>query len=313
MIFRWIIALVALSTAASANDLKIVTHTSTGGFTIHARVFAQHLQKYTTGQTVSIKIVPGAAGIAAANYLYNVAPKDGSEIGTINTKVLTQGLIKNDEVKYDLSKFGWLGSVVDGRKEPFVLWSKAGSGPLIAGSEGGFATNHIKLVNSILRWDMREVVGYAESGQVKMAFEKGEINLVAYNLIGIRTTSPAWLKDSSILPMVQYGAGINRHPNLPSVVTVTELSSSEEDRELIAAFERVLVLGRAFSAPPSVPEEKLSQLRSLFDRTVSSPEYQADAAKIGVIPSPLSWNETQEIVKSMTSTGPKILRRISEY
>ena len=313
MILRGIIALVALATAASANDLKIVTHTSTGGFTIHARVFAQHLQKYTPGQTVSIKIVPGAAGIAAANYLYNVAPKDGSEIGTINTKVLTQGLIKNDEVKYDLSKFGWLGSSIDGRKEPFVLWAKAGPDQLIAGSEGGFAINHIKLVNSVLRWNMREVVGYAESGQVRMAFEKGEINLVAYNLTGIRTTAPAWLKDSSVLPMVQYGAGMKRHPDLPVVATVMELSASNEDKNLIAAFERVLVLGRAFAAPPNLPEDKLAHLRVLFERVVSDPEYQSDAAKIGVIVSPVSWREAEEIVKDISMTPPDTVSRLKQF
>jgi hypothetical protein len=313
MILRGIIALVALATAASANDLKIVTHTSTGGFTIHARVFAQHLQKYTPGQNVSIKIVPGAAGIATANYLYNVAPKDGSEIGTINTKVLTQGLIKNDEVKYDLAKFGWLGSSVDGRKEPFVLWAKTGPDQLIAGSEGGFAINHIKLVNSILRWDMREVVGYAESGQVRMAFEKGEINLVAYNLTGIRTTAPAWLKDSSVLPMVQYGAGLARHPDLSFVPTVMELSSSDDDKNLITAFERLLILGRAFAAPPGLSDDKLLQLRNLFDHVINDPEYRSNAAKIGVIVSPVSWKEAEEIVMSMKAIKPETISKMTSF
>lgn len=313
MILRGIIALVALATAANANDLKIVTHTSTGGFTIHARVFAQHLQKYTPGQNVSIKIVPGAAGIAAANYLYNVAPKDGSEIGTINTKVLTQGLIKNDEVKYDLPKFGWLGSSVDGRREPFVLWAKAGPEGLIAGSEGGFAINHIKLINSVLRWNMREVVGYAESGQVRMAFEKGEINLVAYNLTGIRTTAPAWLKDTNIMPMVQYGYGLARHPDLSNVPTVMEFAKTDEDRRLIDAFERMLILGRAFAAPPNVPKEKLAGLRTAFDLVFNDKDYQRDAEKIGVIISPVYWKESQEIVMSMKAIQADTISKMTSF
>jgi hypothetical protein len=313
MLFRLIIALASLATAASANDLKIVTHTSTGGFTIHARVFAQHLQKYAPSQTVSIKIIPGAAGVAAANYLYNVAPKDGSEFGTINTKVLMQSLVKNDEVKYQLSKFGWLGSSVDGRKEPFVLWSKAGSGQLISGSEGGFAINHIKLVNSILRWDMREVVGYAESGQVRMAFESGEINLVAYNLTGIRTTAPAWLSDNSVLPLVQYGAGVDRHHELPFVPTVSDFAVSDEDKTLISAFERILVLGRAFAVPPGVPDDKLAQLRGLFEQVISDPEYQSDAAKIGVIVSPVSWLEAEKIVKDISEIPQETVSRLGQF
>ena len=313
MILRGVIALVALATTASANDLKIVTHTSTGGFTIHARVFAQHLQKYMPSQTVSVKIVPGAAGIAAANYLYNVAPKDGSEIGTINTKVLTQGLIQNDEIKYDLSKFSWLGSAIDGRKEPFVLWSKLNSEGLIAGSEGGFAINHIKLVNSVLRLDMREVIGYAESGQVRIAFERGEINLVAYNLTGIRTTAPAWLKTRTILPLVQYGSGLIRHPDLLSVPTVMEFAKTDEDRHLINAFEQMLILGRAFAAPPNLPVKKLHALREVFDLVLNDREYQKDAEKIGVIVSPVSWKEAEDIVVSMKAIMPETIKRITSF
>jgi tripartite-type tricarboxylate transporter receptor subunit TctC len=92
-----------------------------------------------------------------------------------------------------------------------------------------------------------------------------------------------------------------------------ELAPTEEDRKLVEAFERMLILVRPFAAPPGIPEAKLAQLRIMFERTVTDPEYQADAVKIGVVPSPLSWNETQEIVRSMVSTDPKIVRRINEF
>jgi hypothetical protein len=301
-----------LVTSAAADELKIIVHTVSGGHMIHARVFAQHLQKYS-GQPVTIKAVPGAAGVTAANYLYNVAPKDGTEIGTIDSRVPVQFLAKGESVKYDISKFGWLGSAVDGRREPFVFWAKTGSDPLVAGTEGGSSINHIRLINSVLRWDMKEVVGYTDGTQTKLAFERGEINLVAYNLTGVRTTNPGWLTDTKILPMIQYGNGRARHKSLPFTTTAMELAATEEDQKLVEAFERLLILSRPFAAPPGVPELRLAHLRTLFERTVTDPEYQVDAAKIGVVPSPLSWNETQEIVKSMVSTDPKIIRRISEY
>ena len=267
---------------------------------IHARVFAQHLQKYTD-QNVVIKVVPGAVGITAANYLYNVSPKDGSEIGTIDSRVFIQGVIKSDTVQYDLKKFGWLGSAVDNRNDPFVVWSKAKTERLIAGSESGFAVNHIKIVNKVLKWDVREVIGYADSNQVRMAFEKDEINLVAYGLTGIRTTVPGWLKDSSIIPKVQYGAGTKRHRDLSQVPTLMELATSEEDRDMINMYEQFLILGRTFSAPPGLPEDKLNYLRGLFDTVMQDPEYRADAAKIGVEVSPVSWIETVKIVNEISS------------
>lgn len=298
--------------SAFAEDLKIIVHTTSGGVMIHARVFAKHMSKYTS-ENIVIRTMPGAVGVTAANHLYNAAPKDGSEIGTIDSKVFIYGVTKPETVKFDLAKFNWLGSAVDNRQEPFVLWAKAGSDRFIAGSESGFPINHISLVNSILRWDIQEVSGYPDSAQTKLAFEKGEINLVAYSLTGIRTTNPDWLINPSVLPLVQYGAGMKRHRNLPFVPTVTELSPSDEDKRLIASFERLFVLGRAFAAPPSIPEHRLIQLRVLFERTVTDPEYREEAAKIGVIVNPVSWREAEEIVKDISRTPPDTVSRLRQF
>lgn len=311
-ILRSAVIWLGLTAGAVAEELKVVVHTVSGGHMIHARVFAQHLQKQS-GHPVTIKTVPGAAGVTAANYLYNVSPKDGTEIGTIDSRVPIQFLAKNEGVKYDITKFGWLGSAVDGRHEPFVLWTKAGVGPLVAGTESASSINHIRLINSVLRWDMKEVVGYADSLQAKLAFERGEINLVAYNLTGIRTTNPSWLTDKEIVPLVQYGAGRTRHMSLLSTPTAMELAKNDEDKTLIEAFERLLVLSRPFVAPPGVPKQRLAYLRGVFERTVADPEYQSDARKIGVIPSPITWNEAQEIVKSMALTDLKTIRQITAF
>lgn len=309
---RSVLIWLGLTAGAAAEELKIIVHTVSGGHMIHARVFAQHLQKYS-GQPVTIKAIPGAAGVTAANYLYNVAPKDGTEIGTIDSRVPAQFLYKGDGVKYDISKFGWLGSAVDGRREPFVFWAKAGSDPLVAGTESSSSINHIRLINSVLRWDMKEVVGYTDSSQAKLAFERGEINLVAYSLTGIRTTKPSWLTDTTVLPLIQYGNGRSRHKSLPFVTTAMELAATEEDRKLVEAFERLLVLVRPFAAPPGIPELRLAHLRALFERTVTDSEYIADAAKIGVIVSPVSWREAEKIVQDMSNTPLNTVSRLKQF
>ena len=312
VILRCAIIWLALASVCHANDLTMIVGSATGGVMANARIFAKHMRKYVQSSVI-IKIVPGAGGVSAANYLYNVSPRDGSEFGTIDAKVFVAGSFKEETAKFDLAKFGWLGSAVDGRREPYVLWAKAGSDPLISGSESGFPINHVKLANSILRWDISHVVGYPDPAQVRLAFEKGEINLVSFSVTGVRTNTPQWLSDASILPLVQYGSGLNRHKNFPFTPTLSEFSVSQEDKDTIKFFESLLIPARTFAAPPGVPELRLAYLRTLFERTVTDPEYQADALKIGVVPSPLSWNETQEIVKLMVSTDQKIVRRISEY
>ena len=311
-IYRFALIFLCLVSTAFAEDLKFVVHSASGGAMIHARVFAKHMAKHTS-ESIVIRAMPGAAGVVQANYLYNAASKDGSEIGTIDAKIFVQSITKPGPVQFDLAKFGWLGSAVDARQEPYVLWSKAGTTELIAGSESGFSINPISLVNSILRWDMREVIGYGDQAQAKLAFEKGEINLVAYSLTGIRATNPAWLKDPTILPIMQYGAGLKRHRDLPFVPTVTEFAATDGDRDLIKSYENLLILSRAFAAPPGVPGARLTYLRVLFERTFTDPEYRDDAAKIGVIVSPVSWREAEEIVKGIKAIPPNTVLRLKHF
>jgi hypothetical protein len=279
---------------------------------VNARLVAKHMAKHTTDD-VSIKLVPGAGGVSAANYLYNISAKDGSEIGTIDAKVFIAGAFRESTAQFDLTKFGWLGSVVDGRKEPYVLWAKAGPFPLVSGSESGLPINHVKLANNVLRWDIKHIVGYSDPAQVRLAFERDEINLVSFRITGVRTNTPHWLRDSAFLPLVQYGSGLDRHKDLPFVPTLTEFAASNEDKQFVASFERLFVLGRAFSAPPGVPEARLAHLRVLFERVFTDQEYRDDAVKIGVIVSPVSWREAEEVVKDISRIPPDTVEKLKSF
>jgi hypothetical protein len=312
VILRCSVIWLALVSACNANDLTMIVGSATGGVMANARVFAKHMEKYSHG-TVTIKIVPGAGGVSAANYLYNVSARDGSEFGTIDAKVFVSGSFKEETAKFDLTKFGWLGAAVDGRREPYILWAKDISGNLVSGSESGFPINHVKLVNNILRLDMRHVVGYSDPAQVRLAFERGEINVVSFGITGVRTNTPQWLSDKSVFPLIQYGSGLKRHNDFPLTPTLAEFAASEDDRKLVLSFEKMLTLGRAFTAPPGVPQLRLAYLRTLFERTVTDQEYRSDAAKIGVIVSPVSWLEAEEIVKDMSRTPLDTVSRLKQF
>jgi hypothetical protein len=251
--------------------------------------------------------------LSAANYLYNVSAKDGSELGAIDAKAFTAGAFRESTAQFDLNKFGWLGSVVDGREEPYVLWTKTGLSPLVSGSEGGLQINHAKLANNVLRWDVKHIAGYPDPAQVRLAFEKNEINLVSFSITGVRTNTPHWFRDPSFLPLIQYGSGVKRHKDLAFVPTLAEFAASNEDKQLISSFERLFVLGRAFAAPPSIPEHRLIQLRALFERTVTDQEYREEAAKIGVIVSPVSWREAEEIVKDISRIPPDTVAKLKSF
>src|ERR1700709_2375130 len=61
----------------------IVGFTPGGGYDLYARLVAQHLGRHIPGNpAVVTQNMPGAGSLKAVNYLYSVAPKDGTVIGT---------------------------------------------------------------------------------------------------------------------------------------------------------------------------------------------------------------------------------------
>src|SRR5205085_9540642 len=61
----------------------IVGHEVGTGFDIYGRTLARHLGRHIPGQpAVVVQNMNGASGLVAANWLYNIAPKDGTVVAT---------------------------------------------------------------------------------------------------------------------------------------------------------------------------------------------------------------------------------------
>src|SRR3954462_2346612 len=79
----------AVSDFYKGKDLRLIISSSVGGgYDIYARLIAKHLPRHIPGNpTIVPQNMPGAGGIGTANYLYSVAPKDGSVIAAIQNTV----------------------------------------------------------------------------------------------------------------------------------------------------------------------------------------------------------------------------------
>src|ERR1700744_3075702 len=87
----------------------MVGGTAEGGYAPYARMLQMHMGQSIPGNpTVIVQYMPGAGGLTATNYVYNVARKDGTIIGSVQRNVVRLALIHDQGVKYDPAKLAWL-------------------------------------------------------------------------------------------------------------------------------------------------------------------------------------------------------------
>ena len=307
---RFVIALVFLTTSTLAAELRIVVPSASDGYAMNARVFGKYLSRYLPEKpTIVIQEVPGAFSLSAANYMYNVAPKDGTVIGTFYRNISFLGALGGTNVNYDARKFTWIGSTADGRQDAYMLWSNK-PGPieryrteeLIIGSENITTANPVVLVRDITKIKVKEVTGYNNSATARLAVDRNEVDAVIYGLIGIRSGKSEWIKpDSKVFPLIQFGNGRVRHKDYPTVPTLEEYT---DDKTILNVYESQNILIRPFVAPPGISYSRASELREAFNKAVSDPEFLEEATKAKIEVNPIDWKESEAIV-SATYKAPE--------
>src|ERR1700731_4485340 len=66
-------------------QITIIVSSGAGAYDAYARTFARYMPKYIPGHpNMIVQAMEGAGGVVAANYLYNVAARDGTVIGGVH-------------------------------------------------------------------------------------------------------------------------------------------------------------------------------------------------------------------------------------
>ena len=96
----------------SGKTLKIVVGSASGGgYDLWARLLAQYIGKHIPGHpNVIVQNMPGAGGVTAANFIYNIAKPDGLTLGAYNPAMYFEQLVGRPETKFDFAKYSWIGS-----------------------------------------------------------------------------------------------------------------------------------------------------------------------------------------------------------
>jgi tripartite-type tricarboxylate transporter receptor subunit TctC len=298
-----------------------------GGYDRYGRQLARHLSKHLPGNPNVVAVnMPGAGSIKAVNYLYNVAPKDGTNIAIFARGApLLAFADSHNAVKFDPLKMNWIGSSSSYKNEAYLLAVRKDtgmksfadlqrSGKLLnfAATGPGSDGHDVPLVlRSVFRINAQVVRGYPGGNTLYLAVTRGEMDARMVGFSSVKTAQPDWLKPDSPVNFLMQFATRTRLPQYPDVPTAQELVTNDEDKALITMLEAPFFMARPFAAPPGVPADRVKMLRTGFMATHEDARYKAEAEKLRLLVSAASGDEVQQLVEELGKMPRKLFARYS--
>jgi tripartite-type tricarboxylate transporter receptor subunit TctC len=281
-----------------------------GEYDLHARLVARHLGRHIPGHpTVVPQNMTGAGGLLMANYLYEVAPKDGTTIGMLGNNFPAQQAVGTRGIKFDAARFGWIGSISP-TVETMATWKTTGVRTLdeakhkevVAGATGRGAITYTlpAMLNELVGTRFKIVTGYQGGNAVNLAMERGEVGARNNTWSSWKVTKRAWLDNKDIHVLVQAGP---KAPDLDAP-TIEEVLENENDRKVAALIVSGTRLGRPLGAPPGVPPERLSALRTAFLAVMKDPEFLKEAQLSNIEVDPVRGEDMAKVVEAVLATPP---------
>lgn len=314
----------AIPSFAQANfyegkQVRIIVGSSTGSnYDFYARLTGRFLTKHIPGNpTVTVQIMTGASGIVAANYVYNVAAKDGTTILGAHSSMALAQITDVPNIEYDARKFNFIGRIASAGHDVHYVWSSTNvtkfsdlqQREVIVGGTGPTSNSVIlpTAINQLMGGKIKVLRGYKGTADTALAMERGEIQMAMKSWDLLRNQHPDWLRDKKINLLVQYN--LTRHPELPDVPTIMDVSTTEEQKQVWGLLLRPVVIGYAYGVAP-IPADRLAILRKAFDAMFKDPEFVAEAAKINLTIEPATGAELDKVAADMFKADPKAVAMV---
>jgi len=290
-----------------------------GGYDSYARVLSRHMGRHLPGNPSFVaQNMPGAGSRVAANWLYNVAPKDGSALAMVGQNTPLDQALREKGIQFDAARFNWIGNPIVDNNYTFS-WAHSGlhtiedvlkKGGLICGGSGATSPSVLnpQILNNLLNANIRIISGYPGGNDVNLAMERGELNCRGSNSwASVKATLGPWLKEKKLSFLVEWG--LDPEPEVSEymgrkVPRIIDLVTDESDRRALELIVSGSPLGRPLVAPPDVPAARVEALRRAFDKTVADPTFLAEAKKLSLDIKPVSGERLQEVA-AQTANAPK--------
>jgi tripartite-type tricarboxylate transporter receptor subunit TctC len=287
-------------------------------YDVYGRLVARHLGKHLPGNpTVVVQNMPGAGSLRSANYLYSVAPKDGSTIGLFARGIAMQPLLDPQGVQFDAQKFGWIGStssevsvVIASAASPFKTIEQARAREMVVSASGSGADSVIfpYILNGVIGTRFKVVTGYPGNADMLLAVERGEADGNAgTSWISLVSIKPDWVRDKKINVLLQMAS--KKHPDLAHVPLALDLAKNESDAKVLELIFSRLGMAYPFVAPPDLAPERLQALRRSFEATMKDPEFLEEAKRQHLDIAPVSGEEIAAIIRKVYASPADVIAR----
>jgi tripartite-type tricarboxylate transporter receptor subunit TctC len=292
-----------------------VGYTAGGSYDLYGRLVSRHLGQHLPGRpAVVVQNMPGAGSLKAANYLYEVAPRDGTALGVVVESIALEQALANPAAQYDAAKLTYVGRLATSNNI-FMMWQGAEvqsiedakrSVALMAGTgPGSIAETIPKLLNAFLGTRFKLISGYPASTEAMLAMERGEVDGASSSWAAVKVSKQDWLKAKKIKIILQTTP--ERIPELPDTPSLGEIGTTPQDRQVFALYASGSAIGRSLIGPPGIAAERVAALRAGFDAMVRDAEFVADIQKINVELEPLPGAAVAQLV-AQTLNVPAAVR-----
>ena len=289
------------------------------GYDVYGRVLGRHLANHLPGApTIVPQNMPGAASLTMVNHLYNVAPRDGTAIAVPARNLFVEPLFGNDQARFEARKFSWIGSISQDVATCFT-WHSTGIATIadaqarevLVGATGPVSGSYQfpQILNHVLGTKLKTITGYADSGAIGLAMERGELEgYCSFTWGSIKSARPQWIEQKQINLILQMT--LRKHPELPDVPLVMDLAKDDESRQVLTLVFADQEMGRPVAGPPEIPADRLAALRLAFDATMADGAFRDDAKRSAIDIEPITGAAVEQIIAKLYATPQAIIDKV---
>jgi len=335
--FQSVAALVALALTASAPARAeavaqfyagktvnlVIGYAPGGGYDLYARTLARHIGRHIPGRPkLVVQNMPGAGSLKAANYLYTVAPRDGTTFGGFSRGAYLDPLLgRGAGAQYEAAKFGWLGSISSEvgvcafRSAAGIRsWADMRTKPFIIGSTGAGADADVfpTVLRKMFKLPMKIVAGYGSAAEIVVAIKRSEVDgRCGWSWSSLVSWHRDMFEGRQLDVVLQLAA--RRIDALPDVPLITDVAEHPDHKSVLRLIVSRQTMARPYVVPPGVPAERLHALQRAFSATMADPAFLADARRQELEVQPVSGGEATALLNDAYATPPELVRQAIEF